>query len=174
MPLVTHETLERFSKYVANQYAPTEISGASDLGAKRGTRPRHGRQHAEGGGDLAAASRLDPSITDRFKDMNIGGGLECVPHTVVASGQSVAEVEQVLAGIDSVAELAFVGVADGRSAKRSPQKLANCTEWPSSTSFVPLMNSLSHLDYPQLERTTDCHTSSQMIATVIILLNLPY
>ena len=52
--------------------------------------------------------RLDPAgyltITDRLKDMYICGGFNVYP----------AEVEQVLARLDGVAESAVVGVPDGR------------------------------------------------------------
>src|SRR5262249_61444847 len=51
---------------------------------------------------------LDPrgslTITDRLKDMYIGGGFNVYP----------AEVEQVLARLDGVAESAVIGVADER------------------------------------------------------------
>ena len=54
------------------------------------------------------AGRLDPAgyltITDRLKDMYICGGFNVYP----------AEVEQVLAGLDGVAESAVIGVADAR------------------------------------------------------------
>ena len=52
--------------------------------------------------------RLDPdgylTITDRLKDMYICGGFNVYP----------AEVEQVLARLDGVAESAVIGVADAR------------------------------------------------------------
>jgi len=54
------------------------------------------------------AGRLDPdgylTITDRLKDMYICGGFNVYP----------AEVEQVLARLDGVAESAVIGVADAK------------------------------------------------------------
>jgi acyl-CoA synthetase (AMP-forming)/AMP-acid ligase II len=63
---------------------------------------------AEGWLHTGDVGRLDPdgylTITDRLKDMYICGGFNVYP----------AEVEQVLARLDGVAESAVIGVADAR------------------------------------------------------------